>query len=696
MRSIDKKKAPLIIAAIIIVILAAWAINGMIHANTPVRIGVLLPLGDDLNMKEPLEWARDNINDQGGIGGRPIEFVYKDIESGDINRLAEDLLSDDSIRVVIGPRTSDEVFLVAPAFISSEKLLISPTATSGDIFRAFGKKGYFWRTMQGDVAQVKAIMTILKQKGVKKVALLTVDTTYGKTFYDWTGFFANEYGIDLTFIRQFEERSATIDNDVYDALQSGPETIIAICEPYDASRIKQAIDSSGKPVELFLADAVVSHELTRTLGDAAEGIGGTSPTADPASGFVDAYQERFGQPPADYAAPLYDAVLLAAYASARQDASFMESPADSMKHVVYGSGTKLGWDAAASREAIRAILAGESPDISGASGPLDYDRDYGVDPVVAYYSRWIIEEGQFRTLDVLSSAKSGTTSGGSLARSHASEGLMELTETGTGYVPPEDRNDFRAVVVGPSAGWTNYRHQADALGVYTMLRENGVPEEKIILILYDDVPYAAENPIKGDVHNIPAGENLRYDAVVDYSGREVTPATLEAVLSGKATETAPVVLESDSGTDLFVYIASHGEPGGISFSTASNSFSSEDFARITDTMYREGRYRQIVFFVDTCFGESMALNVTSPGLLYFTGAASGEPSFGALYDIGIRQWLSDEFTATLMNAIRADPEITFRELYVAVYEKVTGSHVRLLNEENFGNIDMPVMGFLSP
>ena len=47
-----------------------------------------------------------------------------------------------------------------------KKLLISPLATSGDIFRAFGKKGYFWRTSQGDVAQVKTILSILNGRGL--------------------------------------------------------------------------------------------------------------------------------------------------------------------------------------------------------------------------------------------------------------------------------------------------------------------------------------------------------------------------------------------------------------------------------------------------------------------------------------------------------------------------------------------------
>lgn len=45
-------------------------------------------------------------------------------------------------------------------------------------------------------------------------------------------------------------------------------------------------------------------------------------------------------------------------------------------------------------------------------------------------------------------------------------------------------------------------------------------------MLYDDVPNARENPLKGDVHNVPAGENLRYGVVVDCSGNEVTPDCL--------------------------------------------------------------------------------------------------------------------------------------------------------------------------
>jgi len=694
---INKKTLGLMTLIIIILAAGAWAGYSVIHANTPARIGVLLPVTGDIDLKEPLEWAKDNINREGGIGGRPIELVYKDTSRGNVNQLAGELLDDPTIQIVIGPQTSDQVYALAPAFFEKKKLLISPETTSGDIIRAFGKKGYFWRTCQGDVAQVKMILSILKGKGAKKVALLAEKTTWGDTFYDWTGFFSTEYGLDLISIRQFDQGSSSLDNDVADALKMNPDYIIAICRPADTATIKRAMDRSGSPTKLFLADASVSPVLIQLLGAAAEGLEGTSPTADPTTGFTVAYQEKFGHPPTDYAAPAYDALLLAAYTTARQDATLFESPADSIRKVVYGDGTPHGWDAQESHEALSAIRAGETPAISGASGPLDYDTEFGVDPLVTYYSHWIVEDGNFRTIETIGSAKVGVSgpAGESVARTRASASLMSFVPSGSeNYVPAITKNGFKAVIVGPSGGWENYRHQADALAVYTLLRENGVPDDHIILMVYDDVPTTPENPIQGDIHNIPKGKNIRSDADVDYAGSQVTAGTLKNVLTGTKTASTPVVLESNASTDVFVYIASHGTQGGIAFHSGT-LFTTGDFTTVTDSMHRNQQYRQLVFVVDTCFGESIAMNATAPGILYFTGAAYNEPSLGAVYDMDIRQWLSDEFTYRVITILQSNRDITFRQLYAAAYEKVTGSHVRMITTGNV-SFDQPVMEFLKP
>lgn len=696
---IDRKKLGLIALLLLLIAAGAWAGYSAIHASTPVRIGVLLALTGDVELREPLDWAQETINSQGGVGGRPVELVYKDTGSGDINKLAQELLDDDSIHIIIGPEDSDDVYLLAPQFIEKQKVLISPTATSGDIIRAFGKTGYVWRTTQGDAAQVKTILMILKEKGVKNVALLVENTTYGRTFYDWTGFFANEYGIGMPFIRQYERGSPTLDADVAEALKTDPDYIIAASCPEDAATIKRAIDRSGSRAKLFVSDDAAQPALLSALKDAAVGIEGTNPTADPSTGFTEAYEARFGHPPeTGYAATAYDALLIAAYTEARQDAAPFESRADSVRKVVYGDGIVTGWDPDGVRTALSELGAGRLPWITGASGGLEYDETLGVDQLYTFYSHWVVENGTFRTVRTISSlnvSAAGKTGGDSAGLSTASEGLMPRPGADGTAVVAGERKDFRAVIAGPSRGWQNYRHQADALTLYTLLRENGVSDDQIILMVYDDIPGSPQNPRRGDIHNVPKGENIRSGAVVDYAGPQVTAATLHNVLLGTKTDESPVVLESDAETDVFVYIASHGAPGEIIFGHGNEPFTAADFTRVTDTMEEEGRYRQMVFVVDTCFGESIALNTTARGIYYLTGAAKNEPSLGAVYDMDIRQWLSDEFTVNVVRAITADPGITFRDLYPATYRNVTGSHVRLVMTPGF-SIDTPVMEYLRP
>ena len=47
------------------------------------------------------------------------------------------------------------------------------------------------------------------------------------------------------------------------------------------------------------------------------------------------------------------------------------------------------------------------------------------------------------------------------------------------YNTPCERTNFKAVIVGHSLGWANFRHQADALAIYTQRRYNWVSDDNI-------------------------------------------------------------------------------------------------------------------------------------------------------------------------------------------------------------------------
>jgi glycosylphosphatidylinositol transamidase (GPIT) subunit GPI8 len=68
--------------------------------------------------------------------------------------------------------------------------------------------------------------------------------------------------------------------------------------------------------------------------------------------------------------------------------------------------------------------------------------------------------------------------------------------------------DNWAVIVCASRFWFNYRHVSNALAVYHTVRELGVPDSHIVLMLADDIACNARNPTPGTVLNELDGVNL--------------------------------------------------------------------------------------------------------------------------------------------------------------------------------------------
>ena len=372
----------------------------------PLKIGVLLPLTgpNATDWGDVLDWAIENINEIGGIDGRRIELVYKDTNEEDILQLAKEFVDDPSVNIVIGPSNSDDVYKITPMFIRNKKILISPSSTAGEVYETFGGKDFFWRTCQSDVAQIKTIFHVLSQRNVTNVSLIYEDTIYGKTFFDWTGFYSIESDIKLLNLVKLELGASDFSEVVKQALEGEPEYIICVAFASDAVKIKMELDEWGSATKLFFTDAAETQYLIDELGKAAEGLEGTSPAADPSAGFETAYFKKFGQEPSAYSAPTYDAFLLAIYSLARYEyKNGVEGIEESIKKIVSGKGTEVGWDKEGMKNAIDLILQGEFPDVAGTSGPLEFDEEFGVDPLETFYIHWKVESGNFRAIETISS-----------------------------------------------------------------------------------------------------------------------------------------------------------------------------------------------------------------------------------------------------------------------------------------------------
>jgi len=704
-------KKPLICIFILLMLLAGMSVfmSGCRNeGGKTLKIGVLMPLTgpDAMESEKTLDWAMGKVNSGGGIGGSPVELVYRDTNNQDINLQAQEFINDPDINIVIGPYRSADVFLVAPLFIENRKILISPTATAGEITRGFAGQGYFWRTVQSDVAQIRCILAELASRNVKKFSLVYVDTSYGQTFYQWAGFFATELGMELTNMVSYDETS-DLDAVMDVALSGDPEYIVTAAYADAAVKFKCILDSRKTSARLFFTDGAETPFVLSELGTQAEGIELMTPAADPDSGFEKAFEEEIGYMPFDTAAAHYDAFLLAVCTLARQKSikslnpfRHRESLADSLRIVSSGTDKELNWDQI--NEAVGMIFDKKIPHIAGASGHIEFDKKNGVDPIQTFYSLNRVEtRGDVFDFWTIRRFSSDETANVGLLQEQTSAvftqaGKQALAlQQDTALVTTEERKDLWAVIVCTSTGWKNYRHQADALAMYNLLKKNGVSDDRIIFLTEDDMPWLKENPLKGNVHHKVKGPNLRKSAEIDYTGSAVNINNLKNILLGITDANTPVVLDSNKNSNVFLYMVDHGAVGKMPFFNG-EPLLSENLASIVSEMNEKEKYRQMFIMVEACFGESIGQNINSPGALFFTGASKSEASFGAVYDSKIKQWLADDFTANVINSISADPEISIKDLYMQAYSSVVGSHVQLVNYKNFGNVDAPVSDFIMP
>lgn len=667
--------------------------------DDPIYIGVLLPLSgtEGEPLLDALMLGLEHVNGGGGIGGRPLELILHDTNSGDLQTYAEDLVHDPRIQVVIGPFSSDNIFQIADLFADYDKILISPTATSDEVYRAFAETGTVWRTATNDEEIISVVMQHLSSYNTKNVALLSVNNTYGRTFYDWVPFWAIETGITIT---GSEEYSAIeeIPDAVRRLCRNNPDFLIFITPTISGRYISAACDTLRElnvSTHLYLFfpnvdehgeiwDTPDAGTLQRLFVSGMWNLEMRSPSSVrlPDNTLIlmskswdqDFYQEFKTVSNiirADYVTETYDALLAAAGVMARYTAYPKKSPMNAAKTVLTnGTGDPLPRTKEGFQVAYNLILNGESPIITGATGPLTF-RPEGVDRLTPGYGLYRIEGGVVvpDSVEYKGLIKSGEIRDLTGNVSHQSSEVFE----------PPMNGDFWAVIGAFSRDWVNYRHQADALTMYKYLKERGVSDDHIILLVYDDIPEDQRNKKLGEVYHTPVEEEVRKWANPDYIGDTVNKQKLRDILSGNAMNNTVPLLQSDENSTVLLYLSSHGAQGGnLVFSGGREIVTPDEFSSCIDEMAKKKRFKRMLVVLESCFSEATALPVQTPGVIVMSASASNETSKSTTYDSYLGVWLSDEFTNQLISALRtADPSMSLQDLYLQVYRNVRSSHPRI-------------------
>lgn len=662
-------------------------------------LAVILPQSENRNhdFENLADWALESFYraQKGQKRQIKIDLEWYDEDTEDLDRLARVLRMRDDVKAVIGPFTSTDAEIISKRFLSMNKTMIAPCLTSADLIRSNTGTDFFWTLCEPDITQCEVLLTRAISNGANSVSLLAVDDIYGNTFVDWFAFQATELGINVGDVITYRSDGSDLPDALCNAFEIEHDALI--CVPGNLGDAKVMLEAKrdngeGSPWMLF-SDQAFTDGLLR-LGELSDYIEGVSPCTDPESGFDKAFEVHFGKPVIQNGSMIYDSFILACSALAILDQGLAPDMNEAMKMLVRSQDSEGNalqslqiWHSAGLSKLISAIRNGSQPyDIRSASGTLDFDKEDLTSVTQSVYSHWMVYNGKFVHLNYLTS-DGGRRTEPSLGAWNwipsVSQSFDENIEFS--YGPVEDN---WAVLVAGSRGWENYRHQADVLNFYQILKYLGYSDDHIILIQDDDMAYNLFNPSKGSVKRYD-GQELYVDVQTDYHISDLTPEDIENIFLGNKTEKLDKVLETSDGSNVLVFWSGHGVPGAFLLEARpkEQGFTTAHMEHMLSAMSEKGRFRKMLWFVETCYSASVGVAAESakiPGCMFITAAGAKETSKADIKIDGI--YRTNRFTEILTGVLEQKIDICYRDLCYYLSRYTIGSHVTVLNSSRFDNL----------
>lgn len=349
------------------------------YEETRHKIAVICPHEWRSEWEATAAWAIDNITKaQAGMDRRiSLEIEWFDEDSGELPVLAENIAGSGGYALMIGPAHSSSAYIVAQQAEGRIPMLL-PLVTSTELQRIYGGHNGLWFFTQSDITQCEILLSQAKLAEKRRVALVTSNDEYGRSFSDWFAYQAIELGLTAEEIFIYDNEAGVKDavRRLVDSRTWHDKAVIfapsaaqdVIAFDNEIGRLKSEL----KPGEnlyfpdVFCSDAVTSPDLKSRIGNLRyEGI---CPSADPRSGWTSAYIGRFGVGPSIGEAQLYDSLLLAAFSLFSQQEG--ETLNDAIMRIVDGRALSVcdGWTATDMQPTFARLAAGECPDMRGVTG----------------------------------------------------------------------------------------------------------------------------------------------------------------------------------------------------------------------------------------------------------------------------------------------------------------------------------------
>ncbi len=342
-----------------------------------LTVGAVLPSGGaapdlGVSMRAALQVAEREINDNGGIDGRPLSVTI--VDEGDTVASATGAvksLVDVGVDAIIGPTSSTNLLSTLATSVEAGVLTCTPTG-SALALDDYPANGLLVRTVPSDSLQATAIAQLVSDTGENDAAIVFLDDAFGRPLATAV---RDAMGASTSIVGAFPFPAGQVPEPatVQRVVEAGPSVIVVIADAVTGPAIISAIDDASTDRPLFVTNDSLRRPDPNASPFAADLVenrfAGAAPAAYPPAGsFRDALTAADPNAGGLYAVNAYDCLTLIALGAVAANADDGRTIAAALPDL-----TSTGTACSSYTECTQALRQGRNIDYDGPGQFLSID-----------------------------------------------------------------------------------------------------------------------------------------------------------------------------------------------------------------------------------------------------------------------------------------------------------------------------------
>jgi len=351
----ERTKTPML-ASITALALAASAAPAL--ADEPIKVGALLAVTGPASFlgapeARTLEMLAEELNAQGGIGGRKIQLVVKDTGGSPEKAIsfAKQLIDEEKVFAIVGPSTSGETMAVKSVAEEGRTILLS-CAAAEVIVNPVAR--YVFKTPQKDSHAVVKIFQQMRKTGLTRIGVLTSNTGFGKAGKEQIEKLAPEHGIQIALNEVYDKAATDLTAEATKLKGANVQAVLNWSIEPAQSIVLKNVRQLGLAIPIFQSHGFANIQYVKAAGAAAEGVvfpagrlvvADLLPDKDPQKpvlvSYKKAYEARYKEDVSAFGGHAWDAfhILARALREAGPDREKVRSTIETMRGFVGTAGT---------------------------------------------------------------------------------------------------------------------------------------------------------------------------------------------------------------------------------------------------------------------------------------------------------------------------------------------------------------------